>query len=126
MQCIPGGNLRFWQEERKVSTVGKGVERGRCHSGRGWGVGVVRNSGGSQGTGQHPPAEPGSTGLGGGLLQEAFSDSPRVGEEHHRPGPPCSPPGPGKALEDEGCQEKRLLCPPGSGAGTISHEGIED
>lgn len=53
MQRIPGGNLRFWQKERKVSTVGKGVERGRCS--RVEGVGAVRNNGGSQGTGQQPP-----------------------------------------------------------------------
>lgn len=49
MQRIPGGNLRFWQKERKVSTVGKGVERGRCS--RVEGVGAVRNKGGSQGAG---------------------------------------------------------------------------
>ena len=49
MQCIPGGNLLFWQKERKVSTVGKGVERGCCS--RVEGVGAVRNKGGSQGAG---------------------------------------------------------------------------
>ena len=49
MQCIPGGNLRFWQKERKVSTVGKGVERGRCR--RVEGVGALRNKGGSQDAG---------------------------------------------------------------------------
>lgn len=42
--------MHFWQKERKVSTVGKGVE-GAVELR----VGAVRNNGGSQGTGQQPP-----------------------------------------------------------------------
>lgn len=80
MQCIPGGNLCFWQEERKVSTVGKGVERGRCS--RGWGWGELRRT--REGDKAHNSTllpKPHLTGLGGGLLQEAFSDGSRAGEE---------------------------------------------
>lgn len=51
-------------------------------------------------------------GLGGGLLEEAFSDGSRAGEDHHLP-PPTTYMGPHR-YSPGGCRQKQLLFPPGS------------
>lgn len=61
MQRIPGGNLRFWRQERKVSTVGKGVGGGRCS--RVEGLGVVRIMEGAEAQGSTLLTQSGSPNL---------------------------------------------------------------